>query len=122
MSGRNYDPYTMVIKEIPELIEELTKLIMSKLPGGRPTATVWGVLCEAAREYKDAVNTMDKSSSDYIRFLAAGRQQMASKVISKIADGMGVDCFKLREVPLEPPVQGDQQGGQPGSGQADQPG
>lgn len=123
MSKMPYDPYTMRIKEIPELITELNKLIMGKLPGGQPISTVWGVLCEASRTYSDATQLADERGGDYTGFLAAGRQQAASSMIRKIADGMGVDNFKLREVPLEPPnVPGDQQVRLPDPGEEDQPG
>lgn len=104
MSKMPYDPYTMRIKEIPELIAELNKLIMPKQPGGRPLQTVWGVLCEASRTYAEASADMVEDGGSYRGFINAGRQQAASGVIRKIADGMGVDNFKLREVPLEQPV------------------
>lgn len=104
-----YDPYTMVIKEIGELIPELNKLVMSKLPGTPALATVWGVLCEASRAHVEASSDIEEEGGLYRGFLAMGRQQVAASMIRKIADGMGVDNFKLREVPLEPPtVQGDQ--------------
>lgn len=127
MSKSNYDPYTMVIKEIPELITELNSLIMKKLPGGRPVATVWGVLCEAARMHKEAEpDGNEKQEDTWINGFHLGREAgqsyAAHVIIRKIADGMGVDNFKLREVPLEPTLSGPEQGGHPGPGEADQPG
>lgn len=123
MSRKLYDPYTMVIKEIPELIAELNKLVMSKLPGGQPISTVWGVLCEASRTYAEASADMVEDGGSYRGLINAGRQQAASGVIRRIADGMGVDNFKLREVPLEQPtVPGDQQVRLPDPGEEDQPG
>lgn len=102
-----YDPYTMRVKEIPELVEELNKVIMPKLPGGRERGTVWGVLCEAARIYSfaDGVITEEEAKSDSFVWKAHGEHYAAATVIRKIADGMGVDNFKLREVPLERPEQ-----------------
>lgn len=126
MSKRGYDPYTMVIKEIPELITELNSLIMKKLPGGRPIATVWGVLCEAARMHKksmpDPDDEVERTWSDFTNGRQVGQAYAAHVIIRKIADGMGVDNFKLREVPLDPTLSGPEQGGHPGPGEADQPG
>lgn len=119
-----YDPYTMVVKEIPELVDELNKLIMPKLPGGPDRQTVWGILCEASRIYSFAhgVITDEKDHSDPFVWKHHGEHYAAAMIISKIADGMGVSNFKLREVPLEPPVPGDQPGGHPGPGDQDLPG
>lgn len=99
-----FDPTTMVIKEIPELIAELNKLVMSKQPGGRPVATVWGVLCEAARMHKEAEPDGNEKQEDtwlngFHLGREAGQSYAAHVIIRKIADGMGVDNFKMREVP-----------------------
>lgn len=127
MSKSNYDPYTMVIKEIPELITELNSLIVKKLPGGRPIATVWGVLCQAAELYRFnhgiITDEDEKARSEAFLWKAYGEHYAAAMIIRKIADGMGVDNFKLREVPLESStIPGDQQVGHPDPGEADQPG
>lgn len=108
MKRNFYDPYTMVIKEIPELITELNSLIMKKLPGGKPIATVWGVLCEAARMYRESMpdpdDEVERTWSDFRNGRQVGQGYAAHVIIRKIADGMGVDNFKMREVPLEPPT------------------
>jgi hypothetical protein len=126
MSKTPYDPYTMVIKEIPELVDELNKLIMPKLPGGRERQTVWGVLCEASRLYSFnhsiITDEEEKATSDSFLWKAHGEHYAAAMLIRKIADGLGVDNFKLREVPLEPTVPGQEQGGHPDPSGQDQPG
>lgn len=102
-----YDPYTMRIKEIRELIPELSKLIMRKLPGGQPIETVWAVLCEAARLHEESLPGPDLEDraefgkSDFWMGQQAGKSYAAHVMIRKIADGMGVSNFTLREVPLE---------------------
>lgn len=128
MKRNFYDPYTMVIKEIPELIAELDKLIMSKLPGTPAIQTVWGVLCEAARIHKEAEpDGNEKQEDTWINGFHLGREAgqsyAAHVIIRKIADGMGVDNFKMREVPLEPPTVSGQEPPRPAgaSGQG-QPG
>lgn len=121
-----YDPYTMRVKEIPELVEELTKLIMPMQPGGKPVATVWGVLCEASGMYKEAMSYLEDPEEDQAGLMALksiGQQYASGMIIRKIADGMGVSNFKLREVPLErPTVQEPESGRSPGAGEEDQPG
>lgn len=120
-----YDPYTMRVKEIPELIEELNKLIMPMQPGGRPISTVWGVLCEASRLRKEAEPDPDEvfEGLTYQMGRDTGQSYAADVIIRKIADGMGVDNFKLREVSLErPTVQGDQPQRHPDPSREDQPG
>lgn len=100
-----YDPYTMVVKEIPELVEELTKLVMSKQPGGPPIQTVWGVLCEAASLRREAGADRGEpyEGLTYRAGMSAGQSYAAHVIIRKIADGMGVSNFKIREVPLSEP-------------------
>lgn len=123
-----YDPYTMVVKEIPELVDELNKLIMAKLPGGRERQTVWGVLCEASGIYSFAMGMIKDHDSgedvlaSWTVMKSHGEIYAASMIIRKIADGMGVSNFKLREVALEPSVPGDQPGGHAGPGDQDLPG
>lgn len=124
-----YDPYTMVVKEIDELIPELNKLVMSQLPGGRPIQAVWALLCEASRTYAEAKADVEDEGGAYRGWLAMGRQQVAGSMIRKVADGLGVSNFKLREVPLErpespevPAVQGDEPGGHPGPSGQGEPG
>lgn len=106
MSRKSYDPTRKVVKPISELIEELTKLIMPKQPGSRPLATVWGVLCEASRLYREAEpDGQAKQDDTWLNGFSLGREAgqsyAAHVIIRKIADGMGVDNFKLREVPRE---------------------
>lgn len=104
-----YDPYTMRVKEIPELVEELNKLIMPKLPGGKERGTVWGILCEASHIYSMAQRCLRHAEGteppDSFTWTKHGEYYAADVIIRKIADGMGVDNFKLREVPLERPEQ-----------------
>lgn len=114
MARNFYDPYTMVVKEVPELVDELNKLIMPKLPGGRERKTVWGVLCQASEMYSMAHRVVIEHAEgteppDSFIWTKHGEHYAAAMIIRKIADGMGVDNFKLREVPLErPTVPGDQ--------------
>jgi hypothetical protein len=126
-----YDPTTMVVKDIGELVDELNKLIMPKLPGGRERQTVWGVLCEASEIYSFAMGMLKDHDSgedvlaSWTVMKSHGEIYAASKVIRKIADGMGVSNFKLREVPnAEAAVgaQGDGQVQQPDPGGQGQPG
>lgn len=124
MSKTPYDPYTMRIKEIPELIAELSKLLMSRLPGTPATQALWGVFCEACRLHREAAPDPEEKFEGLTYRLGqeTGQSYAAHVMIRKIADGLGVDNFKLREVPLEPTVPGPEQGGRPGPGQEDQPG
>lgn len=123
-----YDPMTMVVKPIPELIAELNKLIMGKQPGGRPIQAVWGVLCEAARLHREAEPDGQAKQDDtwlngFTLGREAGQSYAAHVIIRKVADGMGVSNFKPGEVPLEQPtVPGAEPGGLPGPSEADQPG
>ena len=101
MKKNSYDPTREVIKDIPELIAELNKLIMPKLPGGRPVQTVWGVLCEASRARTEAMSFLEDEEDGLNNrvWKLYGEIQVADRIIRKIADGMGVDNFKMREVP-----------------------
>jgi len=93
-----YDPYTMRVKEIEELVPELNKLVMSQLPGSPALATVWGVLCEAARLHKEASpDPDDDEQSSFTDWRAVGQSYAAHVIIRKIADGMGVSNFKERD-------------------------
>lgn len=105
-----YDPYTMRVKEIPELVDELNKLIMPKLPGGRERKAVWGVLCRASEMYSMAHKVITEHAEgteppDSFTWTTRGEHYAAAMIIRKIADEMGVDNFKPREVPLERPEQ-----------------
>ncbi len=108
MALKPYDPYTMVVKDIPELVEELNKLIMPKLPGGKERGTVWGVLCRASEMYSMAHKVVIEHAEgteppDSFIWTKHGEHYAAAMIIRKIADEMGVDNFKLREVPLPTP-------------------
>ena len=86
-----YDPYTMRVKDISELVPELSKIVMSQLPGSPALATVWSVLCEAARLHKDASPGPDDDEQlDSISWREVGQSYAAPVIIRKIADGMGV--------------------------------
>jgi hypothetical protein len=100
--GRDlYDPYTMRVKDIGELVPELHRLIMGKLPGGPVVSALWGAFCEASREYKEAHDEIEQCAGGELPtqlWRAHGQQYTAAKVIRKIADGLGVSNFTLREV------------------------
>lgn len=114
------DPYTMVVREVGEVVEELSKMIMAKLPGSPAMKAVWTTVCEASRMIKHAEFCLaedEKEEPGQPGMLSQsfwkhhGEIYACSTIIRRVADEMGVSNFKLREVPREqakPRLPGDQ--------------
>lgn len=97
MRENPYDPETMVVRDIEDVTEELTKLMISKLPGNQMVKAAWGSLCEARRIYEFAKGVLDEDDMEiYRRFQYHGEAYAASQIIRQIADGLGVSNFKKR--------------------------
>lgn len=124
-----YDPYTMAVKDIKELADECRKAIHAKLPGtNKMTHAALNALGQAWEIYSMAHKVVVEHAEgtdppDSFIWIKHGEHYAAAMIIRKIADGLGISNFKLREVPLEQPtVPGAEPGGLPGPGEADQPG
>lgn len=103
-----YDPATMVVREPEEIIEELRKMIVSKLPGNRERKAVWTTVNEAWRIISFAKIVLDEEkekgrpSSDHPALSNRtweyhGQVYAATCIIRRVADEMGVSNFKTRE-------------------------
>jgi hypothetical protein len=109
-TGRIYDPETMAVKDVEELLEELTALILPKLPGNRERKAVWATVAEAKRLISHAKFCLKEDELERLAraerpamlanstWKAHGEIYAASIIVRRVADEMGVSNFKLREV------------------------
>ena len=129
MPKPDYDPLTMVVREIEEVIAELSKVIIPKLPGGPPLAATWTTVCEGARIIHFAKAVLAEKDEDPGKGLSVrafeyhGQIHAVTTILRRVADEMGVSNFKLREVPVEPEtLPGDKPRGHLGAGDEAPPG
>lgn len=95
---------TADVRDIGEVVDDLRKLVVRKLPGtNKMTNAVWACLNEAAEmiSFSKGVLTED-NLSDYRRWMAHGEIQACSRIIRDMAEQLGVTLFKEGTVFGEP--------------------
>jgi hypothetical protein len=102
-----YDPQTMVVKEIEELLDDLDAWIRPKLPGNRERRAVSTAIWKARETIRFAKFCLDQEEREPKERLPAltnrmweyhGQIYAVSMMMRAMADELGISNFKPREV------------------------